>query len=44
VLDQITKDVSIEDFTAIEEMFIQLLEKRFEPRKILKGYLPEENA
>ena len=43
VLDQIAEDVSNKDFTAIEEMFMQLLEKRFEPRKILKSYLPEMN-
>ena len=45
VLDQIADDVKSEDFTAIEEMLVQFSNKKFEPRKILKGYLPyEENA
>ena len=44
VLDQIADDVKSEDFTAIEEMFAQLLEKKVELYKILKGYLPEEIA
>ena len=44
VLDQIAEDVSVEDFTAIEEMLKQVLNQTFEPNKILKLYLPEENA
>jgi hypothetical protein len=44
VLDQIAEDVSWKDFTSIEEMLKQILNQRFEPNKILKLYLPEENA
>ena len=40
VLDQIAEDVSIEDFTAIEEMLKQVLHQSFEPKKILELYLP----
>tara|TARA_R100001480_G_scaffold87026_1_gene94474 strand:+ start:920 stop:1081 length:162 start_codon:yes stop_codon:yes gene_type:complete len=42
VLDQIAEDVSIEDFTAMEEMFIQVLKQKFEPKQILKMYLSED--
>ena len=42
VLDQIAEDVSIEDFTAIEEMLKQVLNQTFEPNKILQLYLPME--
>jgi len=41
VLDQIAEDVSIEDFTAIEEMLVQIIEQKFEPKQILKMYLSE---
>ena len=41
VLDQIAEDVSIEDFTAIEEMLVQVLEQKFEPKLILKMFLSE---
>tara|TARA_R100000781_G_scaffold54092_1_gene35386 strand:- start:1715 stop:1876 length:162 start_codon:yes stop_codon:yes gene_type:complete len=44
VLDQIAEDVNVEDFTAIEEMLKQVLNQTFEPNKILKSYLPEENT
>ena len=43
VLDQIAEDVSIEDFTAMEEMFVQVLEQKFEPKQILKMYLSEDD-
>ena len=43
VLDQIAEDVSIEDFTAIEEMLKQVLHQSFEPKKILESYLPIVN-
>ena len=42
VLDQIAEDVSVEDFTAIEEMLKQVLHQSFEPKKILELYLPIE--
>lgn len=42
VLDQIAEDVSVEDFTAIEEMLRQVLNQTFEPKKILELYLPIE--
>ncbi|WP_276833926.1 hypothetical protein [Chryseobacterium cucumeris] len=42
VLDQIAEDLSIEDFTAIEEMLKQVLNQTFEPKKILELYLPIE--
>jgi len=41
VLDQIAEDVSIEDFTALEEMMVQVLDQKFEPKQILKMYLSE---
>ena len=41
VLDQIAEDVSIEDFTAIEEMLVQIIKQKFEPKQILKMYLSE---
>ena len=41
VLDQIAEDVSIEDFTAIEEMLVQIIEQKFKPKQILKMYLSE---
>jgi len=41
VLDQIAEDVSIEDFTAIEEMFVQIIKQKFEPKQILKAFLSE---
>jgi len=41
VLDQIADDVSIEDFTAIEQMIVQVLEQKFEPKQILKMFLSE---
>jgi len=41
VLDQITKDVIIEDFTAIEEMLVQIIEQNFKPKQILRMYLSE---
>ena len=41
VLDQIAEDVSVEDFTAIEQMIVQVLEQRFEPKQILKAFLSE---
>jgi hypothetical protein len=44
VLDQIAEDVSIEDFTAIEEMLKQVLNQTFEPNKILELYLPIEGG
>ena len=40
VLDQIAEDVRIEDFTAIEVMLKHVLNKTFEPKKILELYLP----
>tara|TARA_R100001463_G_scaffold94329_3_gene148834 strand:+ start:2046 stop:2240 length:195 start_codon:yes stop_codon:yes gene_type:complete len=42
VLDQIAEDVSIEDFTAIEEMFVQIIKQKLEPKQILKAFLDEE--
>jgi len=41
VLDQIADDVKSEDFTAIEEMLVKFSNNKFEPHKILKGYLKE---
>tara|TARA_B100000902_G_C27300855_1_gene912727 strand:- start:605 stop:778 length:174 start_codon:yes stop_codon:yes gene_type:complete len=41
VLDQIAEDVSIEDFTAIEEMFVQIIKQKLEPKQILKAFLSE---
>ena len=41
VLDQIAEDVSIEDFTSIEEMLVQIIEQKFKPKQILKMYLSE---
>ena len=42
VLDRIAEDVSIEDFTAIEEMLKQILDQKFTPITILSLYLPDE--
>ena len=42
VLDRIAEDVSIEDFTAIEEMLKQILDQKFTPITILSLYLPNE--
>ena len=42
VLDQIVEDVSIEDFTAIEEMLVQVLNFGLFSEEILKAYLSEE--
>ena len=42
VLDQIAEDVSIEDFTAIEEMLVQVLNFGLFSEEILKAYLSEE--
>ena len=39
VLAQIAKDISIKDFTVIEEMLKQILNQTFEPTTILKSYL-----
>ena len=43
VLDQIAEDISDvrRDVTAIEEMFVQIIEQKFEPKQILKMYLSE---
>ena len=41
VLDQIAEDVSIEDFTAIEEMLVQVLNFGLFSEEILKAYLSE---
>tara|TARA_R100000278_G_scaffold25176_1_gene23197 strand:- start:1596 stop:1760 length:165 start_codon:yes stop_codon:yes gene_type:complete len=43
VLNQIAEDVSIEDYTAMEEMIVQVLEQKFEPKQIFKMYLSESD-
>ena len=42
VLDRIAEDVSVEDFTAIEEMLKQILDQKFTPITILSSFLPNE--